>query len=160
MYWPQGSRGFTCSGKSGTNSPRAGTLGKNAYFGWSKIPSMKNHFFVIPMILLMMACNERSEESPGLTLLVGTYTSGGSEGIYSMEFNTSTGELSAPKLIAKLPNPSFLAQSEDGKHLYAVQETDDYDARGGGVSAFGFKEGKWELLNSRGTQGAHPRSEE
>ena len=108
------------------------------------------------MILLMMACNEKSQDIPDLTLLVGTYTSGGSEGIYSMEFNTSTGELSSPEHIAKLPNPSFLAQSEDGKHLYAVQETDDYDALGGGVSAFGFKEGKWELLNSRGTQGAHP----
>src|SRR5690606_11633188 len=116
---------------SGTNSPRSGTLGKNAYFGWPKQPSMKNQLFAIPMILLMMACNEKSQDIPDLTLLVGTYTSGGSEGIYSMEFNTSTGELSSPEHIAKLPNPSFLAQSEDGKHLYAVQETDDFDALGG-----------------------------
>lgn len=104
----------------------------------------------------MMACNEKKEDSPGLTLFVGTYTTGESEGIYSLEFNTSTGELSAPKLIAKLPNPSFLAQSEDGQRLYAVQETDDFDALGGGVSALGWKDGNWELLNSRGTQGAHP----
>ncbi|HLT33429.1 MAG TPA: beta-propeller fold lactonase family protein, partial [Aquaticitalea sp.] len=104
---------------------------------------MKHRLIAIPMILLMMACNERTEDIPGLTLYVGTYTSGESEGIYSMEFNPSSGELSAPRLIAELPNPSFLAQSEDGRHLYAVQETDDFDALGGGVSAFGHKDGEW-----------------
>jgi len=89
-------------------------------------------------------------------LFVGTYTDGDSQGIYSYDFNTSTGELSTKKLAATLPNPSFLAISADQKHLYAVQETADFDSLGGGVSAFKINEGILTLQNEIGTGGAHP----
>lgn len=117
---------------------------------------MYNRTIAIPMLILLLACNERPKTDPALTLFVGTYTDGGSEGIYRMEFNTATGALSPPVLAAALPNPSYLALSGDGEHLYAVQETDDFDSLGGGVTAFGNRGGTLEALGSWGTGGAHP----
>ncbi|WP_343487028.1 lactonase family protein [Allomuricauda sp. d1] len=90
------------------------------------------------------------------TVFVGTYTDGQSEGIYSLQFNSETGSLDSLQPKAKLPNPSFLAVSEDRKHLYAVQETADFDSLGGGVTAFSFEDGLLKELNSKGSGGAHP----
>src|SRR6056297_2692301 len=106
--------------------------------------------------ILTIACNEKPEKKPMYTLFVGTYTDGDSEGIYTYTFDANTGELSNQKLAAKLTNPSYLAISDNKKSLYAVQETADFDSLGGGVSAFKLKDGVLELLNSMGTQGAHP----
>lgn len=106
--------------------------------------------------VLVFSCSEKPEEKPMYTLFVGTYTDGDSEGIYTYTFDTNTGTLSNQKLAAKLANPSYLAISEDKRNLYAVQETDDFDSLGGGVTAFKLKEGVLELQNSMGTQGAHP----
>ncbi len=89
-------------------------------------------------------------------LLVGTYTNGDSEGIYRLSFNATKGTLDSMKLLAKLPNPSFLVVSKDNETMYAVQETADFDSLGGGVTAFSKKEGLWKELNSIGTGGAHP----
>ncbi|WP_350284226.1 lactonase family protein [uncultured Croceitalea sp.] len=89
-------------------------------------------------------------------LFVGTYTDGDSKGIYSYSFDPNTGTLLDQRLLADLPNPSFLAISTDKKNLYTVQETADFDSLGGGVTAFKLKEGLLEQQNSFGTQGAHP----
>ena len=53
-------------------------------------------------------------------LLVGTYTKGGSKGIYSLALDASTGALSAASLAAEAPNPTFLALSPDRGVAYAV----------------------------------------
>ncbi|MEN1783557.1 MAG: lactonase family protein [Bacteroidota bacterium] len=96
-------------------------------------------------------------EPPAKTLLfVGTYTGQGSEGIYTLQFDPSTGALDSLQLRAKLPNPSFLAQTTDGAFLYAVQETANFDEDGGGVTAFSVNDGHLEVLNSKGSGGAHP----
>lgn len=116
---------------------------------------MKNCLLPMP-VLLLLACNCGPGEKGTHTLYVGTYTTGASEGIYALEFDTASGSLSDQRLVAKLPNPSYLAFSGDGQKLYAIQETDDFDAHGGGVTAFGLKEGKWSPLGSQGTAGAHP----
>lgn len=89
-------------------------------------------------------------------LFVGTYTDGDSEGFYSFSFDSSSGKLLNKQLVAKLPNPSFLAISSDRKYLYAVQETADFDSLGGGVTAFSLEDGILNELNSKGTAGAHP----
>ena len=107
-------------------------------------------------ILMLMACNESPKPKPVFTLYVGTYTGGGSQGIYSLDFNADNGELTNGRLLAKLPNPSYLALSADGHNLYAVQETDDFDALGGGVTAFRRVRDTLEPLGSLGTSGAHP----
>jgi 6-phosphogluconolactonase len=85
-------------------------------------------------------------------LLIGTYTSGGSDGIYVYKFNSATAE---SKLIssAKTSNPSFLAVSNNQKFLYAVNEDDP-----GTVTAFSFNKNSGTLtkLNQTITAGAHP----
>nr|WP_166361904.1 lactonase family protein [Pseudomonas akapageensis] len=56
-------------------------------------------------------------------LLVGTYTQGGSEGIYRYRFDSNKGRISSqPLQVVKSPNPSWLTLSRDRKHLFVVNE--------------------------------------
>ncbi len=117
----------------------------------------KSILALFTMAFLFLGCQEaKKEQLKTETLFVGTYTDGASEGIYTLQFNPESGTLDSLKLKAILPNPSFLAISNDNKHLYAVQETADFDSLGGGVTAFTLKDGVLEQLNSKGTGGAHP----
>ncbi len=89
-------------------------------------------------------------------LLIGTYTKAGkSDGIYVYEFNSETGKSSYRDEVVGIKNPSFLTVSEDGKHVYSVNEI------GGGkgeVSAFSFDAatGKLDYINSIGSGGNGP----
>ncbi|HNR98382.1 MAG TPA: lactonase family protein [Planctomycetota bacterium] len=87
-----------------------------------------------------------------LTVYVGTYTGGKSEGIYRFLFDPATGSASAAALAAKTDNPSFLALHPGGRFLYAVNEA------AGAMSAFRFAnaEGDLEFLNRESTGGAAP----
>ncbi|MEL6107853.1 MAG: lactonase family protein [Planctomycetota bacterium] len=89
----------------------------------------------------------------GETLVyLGTYTRGVSEGIYVSRLNTQTGEMSEPRLAAKLENPSFVAMHPSGKFLYAVSEVGAADAMG--VTAYSIVEdGSLKKLNARSTKG-------
>ncbi|MEM8847055.1 MAG: lactonase family protein [Bacteroidota bacterium] len=107
-------------------------------------------------LLISIGCTEKKEMEETYSLFVGTYTNGESEGIYKLNFNSVSGALDSMKLMAKLPNPSFLTFSSDKQHLYAVQETADFDSLGGGVTAFEFENGLLKELNSKGSGGAHP----
>jgi 6-phosphogluconolactonase len=87
-------------------------------------------------------------------LVTGTYTSTGSNGIYVHEFDAKDASFK-PIDSAHSSNPSFLAISKNGQHLYAVNE----DAHGAGaVSSFLFdkKTGKLSFLNKRSSMGDHP----
>ena len=117
---------------------------------------MKKSLFASLMILFASACKEKPEEIPTYTLYVGTYTRGASEGIYTYTFDAAKGKLSDQKLVAKLPNPSYLSVSKDKQHLYAVQETTDFDSLGGGITAFKINDGELEFQKSLGTQGDNP----
>ncbi len=91
-------------------------------------------------------------------LIVGTYTSGKSEGVYVYQFNTKKGD---SKLMdsAKSSNPSFIAISPDKKFVYAVNENADATMKnGGGVSSFSFdkKSGKLTFINNQSSGGSHP----
>ena len=125
------------------------------YFWINKPFAMKRPLSLLLLLLLMIACGEKTTP-PMETLYIGTYTDGTSEGIYSLQFDPETGSLDSLELKAILPNPSFLAISEDRSMLYAVQETADFDSLGGGVTAFSLKEGVLKELNSMGSGGAHP----
>ena len=90
---------------------------------------------------------------------VGTYTRGGSEGIYLCELDSRTGALKLVGLAGKAENPSFLALHPHRPFLYAVCEVDDYAATGGGaVSAFAINpdDGRLVLLNHQSSGGAGP----
>ena len=92
-------------------------------------------------------------------LLIGTYTSGKSEGIYVYNFNSSTGDNSFVSS-TKITNPSYLAVSSNNKMVYAVSENADSTKLGigGSVSAFSFdnKNGSLHLINQQFSGGKHP----
>lgn len=83
-------------------------------------------------------------------LFVGTQTTPGtSKGIYTYRFNEQTGELSQKELAAEIEMPTFLALSPDGKHLYSVNEAEDFQGKkSGGVSAFAVDGAKLTPLNA------------
>jgi 6-phosphogluconolactonase len=56
---------------------------------------------------------------------IGTYKGKGSEGIYMATFNAATGQLSIPKLAARLNNPSFQTLSPDNTFLWSVSESEN-----------------------------------
>ncbi|MEQ1677600.1 MAG: lactonase family protein, partial [Chitinophagaceae bacterium] len=92
-------------------------------------------------------------------LVVGTYDSPKSEGIYVYRFNSTTGTAKEVSHI-KTSNPSFLAISPDQKYVYAVNENADstkYTVTGH-VAAFSFnkKNGTLSFLNKQESGGKHP----
>ncbi len=89
----------------------------------------------------------------------GTYTSGVSKGIYAARFDSSTGKLSAPELVAETKNPSFLAVHPTEKFLYAVGEVNRTQGqRAGAVNAYALdaKTGKLTALNQQTSGGTGP----
>ncbi len=93
-------------------------------------------------------------------LLVGTYTGSGSDGIYVYRFDTDSGRVS-PVSSAKAENPSYLVESRDGRHVYAVNELPGDAGPAsvrGGVSAFDFdaKTGALKFVNRVSAQGNDP----
>lgn len=124
--------------------------------------SMNKIIYALCLVFAVGCSKEKKEEKtanntqlmkPSINLLVGTYTSDTSEGIYSLEFNTKTGELKTPKLVASSENPSFLALSDDGKFVYAVNENME-----GEISAFKWNDGRTQLMlqNKVLSGGKHP----
>jgi len=89
-------------------------------------------------------------------LLVGTYTTGKSQGIYVYHFDTGTGKISYLNKVTGVDNPSYIAIANDHHFVYSVNEvgTD----RKGSVSAFGFEPltGQLTLINKQPSIGAGP----
>lgn len=79
------------------------------------------------------------EAEQELTMIVGTYTSGDSKGLYSFRFNEENGTATALSE-AEVENPSYLVPSADGKFIYAVSEFSNEQAA---ANAFAFnKDGR------------------
>lgn len=89
-----------------------------------------------------------------LTMLVGTYTDGGSKGIYSFRFNQKTGESEALETLT-LTNPSYLTLSPDKRIVYAVSETNDEKASLN-IIRLNRNDGRMRLLNTIPVLGADP----
>ena len=77
----------------------------------------------------------------------------GKMGITVAEFDSATGKLSAPKLIAETRDPAHFSLSRDGAHLYMCNT-----GTPGGVSAFAVdrKSGALRLLNYKESKGRGP----
>ncbi len=97
---------------------------------------------------------ESLSDETSMYLLVGTYTTGESKGIYVYQFDTVSG-YSKFKSMVEVTNPSYLAVSNDERFVYAVTETSDNTAAANAYS-FDKKEGKLKLLNSQFTGGEDP----
>jgi 6-phosphogluconolactonase len=96
------------------------------------------------------------------TLFAGTYTNdkgSTSQGIYAFLWDADAGTLSSLGLSAATVNPSFLTFSPDRRHLYAVNEVDQYHGeKSGSVSAFKVQGafGKLKPINTVSSGGGGP----
>ena len=92
-------------------------------------------------------------------LYVGTYTTGESKGIYAYRYDTASGKLQPLGLAAATENPSFLTIDKKNGHLYAVNETGNYQGKStGAVTAFAMdrKAAKLSQLDQVASGGADP----
>ena len=102
-------------------------------------------------MLLSVCCSQAQEK---VMMLVGTYTDGGSKGVYSYNFNQETGEAEALNVLA-LKNPSYLTISHDGRLVYAVSETND-DKASLNTIRLNPRTGNMQLLESSAVMGGDP----
>jgi 6-phosphogluconolactonase len=100
-------------------------------------------------ISLQAACQEHY-------LLVGTYDSPKSEGVYVYRFNSTNGDVNAVSHFVT-SNPSYLTVSPNGKYVYSVNENGK-NGIGGEVTAFSFdkKNGQLSFINRQFSGGDHP----
>ena len=92
---------------------------------------------------------------------MGSYTSavdGGAngQGIYRFEVDTRTGAFTRQKLVAKVPNPSWIVIHPSKKYLYTVNEI--VNRQSGSVSAFAIERVTGDLtpLNTVSSEGSGP----
>lgn len=112
---------------------------------------------LLPAAAFMTMANNKTT----LPIYVGTYTSASSksEGIYLINFDTKSGKLSDPTLVAKTDEPSFIAITTNGKYLYCVNETLEFAGKPSGyVSAYSIdkKDGSLTFINKQPSHGAAP----
>lgn len=84
---------------------------------------------------------------------IGTYTQGGSEGIYSYRLDMASGRLERIGAIGGIENPTFLALAPSGEHLYAVEAVTP-----GAVHAYSIdrRTGDLSPLNQQPSEGDGP----
>ena len=90
-------------------------------------------------------------------LIVGTYTTGKSQGIHTYKFDNATGDIVALDSI-KSKNPSYVTVSKNKKYVYAVNEEGNNNGIGGSVSAYKLdvQTGKLIFINTELSGGDHP----
>ena len=113
---------------------------------------MKRRLKTLYSLFVLGICCAQAQHQ--LTMLVGTYTDGGSKGIYSYHFNQETGEATLLDSLS-LRNPSFLTISHDGGLVYAVSETNDEKASLNTIR-LNRRNGGMRLLGSVPVHGADP----
>ncbi|MDT3404363.1 lactonase family protein [Mucilaginibacter terrae] len=88
--------------------------------------------------------------NPVLNLIIGSYTTNGTEGIYVYRFNTENGELSyLNRTAVGIDNPTYLCVAANNRFIYSVNEVGVNST--GGISAFSFDpvDGTIHLLNTQ-----------
>lgn len=106
-------------------------------------------------VLSLTSCSQgEKHEADMLTMLIGTYTDGGSYGIYAFHFNQVTGDGELKDSLA-MKNPSYLTLSADGQTVFAVSETNDEQASLNHIE-LNPQNGSMKLLSSVPTRGADP----
>ena len=121
--------------------------------------NQKNKFMSSRLLLLCLFCFNVAFAQTNARMLIGTYTSGKSEGIYVYDFSTETADSKKISSI-KTVNPSYLAVSPNQKIVYAVNETDEVkkEGKGGAVSAFYYNQsdGTLSFITEQFSQGTNP----
>lgn len=118
---------------------------------------MKKIFFLTPFLFVeLFSFCQKADNGP--YLLLGTYTTGKSEGIYVYKFNSLTGDFNYVSIAKNVKNPSYLAVSPNEKYVYAVNETNGKTGFGGSVTSFSFNKqtGVLSELNKQASGGNDP----
>lgn len=101
-----------------------------------------------------------SPETPAQDLLyVGTYSERGSQGIYVLELDRATGQLTERQTLKDKASPTFLTVHPNQKYLYAVyREGQDAQDQQGTVTAFAINatDGTLSKINEQSSEGADP----
>jgi 6-phosphogluconolactonase len=110
---------------------------------------------VSSLLLCLTVLSSLSQEN--YRLVVGTYTSGKSEGIYLYDFNQKTGEATRVSVTRNIVNPSYLAVSPDQQYVYAVSEQNG-GGNAGQVYAYAYNRANGELtfINKQPSGGDDP----
>lgn len=102
---------------------------------------MKTTISLIFVLCLFSLVQGQSKNDKTFKLIIGTYTnSSNTDGIHIYDFDTRTGNYNYKSKVAGVENPTYLAISRDGKHVYSVNEVRD-----GGISSFVFDSTSGEL---------------
>src|SRR6218665_2659216 len=123
--------------------------------------AMRLHRWLVPLCSawLLAATSALSFGGDTMRVYVGTYTQRDSKGIYLLELDLKTGQLTDKGLVAEVRNPSFVALDPTQTHLYAVSEVSDIgEKKVGGVTAFAIDadSGQLKELNRQPSGGAGP----
>ena len=124
------------------------------------------------MIVSMLACfavgnwavsvapgEEAKPDAKSLSVYIGTYTRGDSQGIYHYRLDPASGKLTPAGVTTGVVNPSFLAVHPNRRFLYAVNEISNFQGKKcGGVGAFAIdpQSGALTLLNQQPSGGIGP----
>jgi Lactonase, 7-bladed beta-propeller len=102
--------------------------------------SSPTNFRSMPLNVALQRSSREMAAKPtnSFDVLVGTYTSGKSKGIYSFRFNADSGDLQPLASPTETVNPSYLVVSPDERFVYAVNELHGCGNEPGAVSAFHF----------------------
>ena len=109
---------------------------------------------LILLISCAIACQGFSQKS---YLLVGTYNSQKSEGIYVYEFNNDEGTAKEVSHVIS-SNPSYIVVSPDKKYVFSVNENSNKNGKGGFITSFLFdnKKGVLTKINTQSSEGNDP----
>lgn len=123
------------------------------------IPIMKKLLLIIGLLLsVQVFAQKKVKDNTPKTydLLIGTYTTGDSKGIYVYRFYTETGNLAYLNQVEGIDNPSYLCVASNNRFVYSVNEIGA--DRKGSVSSFSFepKVGKIALINKQASTGTGP----
>lgn len=130
---------------------------------------MYKHLCVIAFAMIaLLSCGQKKDTTMGdkkvenrsvadessIYLLVGTYTTGESKGIYVYQFDTISGNSKYLSMV-KVDNPSYLTITKDERFVYSVTENEDQISAANSFS-FDKKKGELKLINTQPTQGGAP----
>ena len=120
---------------------------------------MKKLLLIISTLCPVLSYAQSKKPAPSTyDVLIGTYTTGTSKGVYVYRLYEESGKLSYLNEFTNVDdtafiNPSYLCVSNNNKFVYAVNESTK-----GGVTALTFNAntGKLKFINNQPTQGADP----
>ena len=105
------------------------------------------------VLMMLLSCIGTMQAQELGMIFVGTYTDGGSRGVYSYRFNQVTGEAEVLDSL-EMTNPSYLTVSRNDRLIYVVSETHDDKASFNIVRVY--PNGSMRLIDSVPTEGEDP----